>query len=265
MKLKKNKRLIFPLLGIILILLLGIIGGYYLFRQNLQKDRKSTVQTRQNLQKDRKSTVQTETSSVSNQKSSDAKEVFSCLSLGGNQQLVKEQPYKSGMLVFKAKEGISEESILKEIKKLGYDLKTVNSPWGYSGVDRSSLFIKHLLTPDEAKGLIKPIVDKYELQEKNTGFYYSTARIIFKRLLDANEQEGINKQLSNLEFQGKVTEFSWNFAPKQLYGFLAVPSGREEDYIEKLYKLGIFDCVSKELNTIPSNSNTIPYMPGVHQ
>jgi len=118
--------------------------------------------------------------------------------------------------------------------------------------------MKHPLTPDDIKKLITPIVGKYELEDRDTGFYYSTAHILFTRLLDKNEQESINIQLSSLKSQGNITEFSWNYAPKQLYGFLAAPVGREEEYIEKLNKLGLFDCVSKELNTIP-------YMPGVPQ
>lgn len=241
---KNNKGFTSILLIVILVVLLGGIGGYYLLKQNLQQDKESFNRT--------------ESTPVNTQKTTTGQEYFSCLQVGGNNTLNKADPYKKGSLVFKAKEGTSEVTILDKLKPLGYDLKTVNSAWGYSEIDRSTLFIKHPLTPDNIKGLITPIVGKYQLEEKNTGFYYSTTNILFTRLLDKNEQESINKQLSNLKSQGSITEFSWNFAPKQLYGFLAAPAGREEEYIKKLNNLGIFDCVSKELNTIP-------YMPVVPQ
>jgi len=180
---------------------------------------------------------------------------FSCRQVGGNNRVNRSAPYKKGSIVFKAKDGTSEETILNKLKPLGYDLKTVNSAWGYSGVDRSTLFIKYLLKPDDIlklddiKKLIIPIVDKYGLAYN--GFYYSSADIIFVRLLDENERESINTQLSSLISQGIITEFSWNYTPKQLYGFLPTPVGREEEYIEKLKNLGIFDCVSRELNIVP--------------
>lgn len=184
-------------------------------------------------------------------------EYFSCLPIGGNQILVEEQPYISGALVFKAKEGTSEKTIITELKKLGYDLETVNAAWGYSGIDRSTLFIRHNLTPEEADKRIRPIVEGYELEESKSGFYYGTAQILFKRLLDINEQDSIGQQLLKLKTQGKLTEYGWNIAPKQLTGFLSVPTGKEDEYIKKLYELNLFDCVSKKLNAIP-------YMPIVH-
>ena len=241
MRFKKNKWFTSILLVVILVLLLGSIGVYYLLKQNPQQDKGSFNRTESTL--------------ANTQKPTTGQEYFSCLQVGGNNTLNKADPYEKGSLVFKAKEGTSEEVILNKLKPLGYDSKTVNSAWGYSGIARSTLFIKHPLTPDNIKRLITPIVSKYQLEEKSTGFYYSTAHILFTRLLDKNEQESINKQLSNLKSQGSIIEFSWNFAPKQLYGFLAAPAGREEEYIEKLNQLGIFDCVSKKLNTTP-------YMPG---
>ena len=239
---KNNKGFTSILLIVILVLLLGGIGGYYLLKQNLQQDKESFNRT--------------ESTPVNTQKTTTGQEYFSCLQVGGNNTLNKVDPYKKGSLVFKAKEGTSEETILDKLKPLGYDLKTVNSAWGYSGIDRSTLFIRHTMKPDEAQNILKPIVSKFEIVGGfPTGFYYETATVYFTKMLSKEQQQSINYQLDKLKTQSKITEYGWNYAPKQLYGFLAVPAGKEEEYIEKLNKLGIFDCVSKELNTIP-------YMPG---
>lgn len=246
---KGNNGFISVVFVVIIVLLLGGIGGYYFLKQNPQREEKPFYQH----QKENTPTTTNTQNTTSSQK------YFSCLQIGGNNKLNELEPYKKGSLVFKAKDGTSEETILNKLKPLGYDLKTVNSTWGYSGIDRSTLFIRHTMKPEEAQSAFKPIVNKFEIVEGfPTGFYYETATVYFTKILSKEQQQSVNEQLDNLKTQRKVTEYGWNYAPKQLYGFLAAPAGREEEYIEKLNNLGIFDCVSKELNTIP-------YMPVVPQ
>lgn len=241
---ENNNGYILIILVVVIVLLLGGIGGYYFLKQGPQREEKSF-----NLN----GNIPTNTQNTNNQG------YFSCLQVGGNNSLNESEPYKKGSLVFKAKEGTSEETILNKLKPLGYDLRTVNSAWGYSGIDRSTLFIRYSMKPDEAQNLLKPIVSKFEIVGGfPTGFYYETATIYFTKMLSNDQQQSINDQLDKLKSQNKITEYGWNYAPKQLYGFLASPVGREEEYIDKLNKLGIFDCISKELNTIP-------YMPVVPQ
>lgn len=181
----------------------------------------------------------------------DNQEYFSCLPLGGS-KLNEEEPYKKDTIVFKAKDGISEQRIIDLLNPLGYDLKTVNSSWGYAEVERSTLFIRHTMKPDEAKNVLIPIVSKFEIIEVfPTSIYYEAATIYFTKTLSDEQQKIIDDELDILKTQGDIAEYGWNKAPKQQYGFLAVPEGRTDEYIDKVNNLGIFDCVSEVFNIIP--------------
>ena len=122
---KSNSGFISIVFVAIIVLLLVGVGGYYLLKQSPQREEKPF---------DRKENTPTNIQNTTN-----SQKYFSCLQVGGNNKLNESEPYKKGSLVFKAKDGTGEEIILNKLKPLGYDLKTVNSAWGYSGIDRSTL------------------------------------------------------------------------------------------------------------------------------